>query len=71
MTEQEITDALRQMRKIGHDRSGWQTLYQDGSGKLWEVTYPHSERHGGGPRELRRISRPDAVATYGTAVPDA
>jgi len=65
MTEQEITDALTQMRKIAHDPSGWQTLYRDGSGELWEVTYPNSAMHGGGSRELTRISGENAATVYG------
>lgn len=69
MKELEITNALAQMRKIAHDSSGWQTLYRDSSEELWEVTYPQGEAHGGGPRELRRISREDAAATYGIRTP--
>ena len=39
MTETEIDAALAGLKKLGHDRSGWDTLYRDpASGKLWEVT---------------------------------
>ncbi len=35
----------------------WRTLYRHRTtGKLWELSYPQSEMHGGGPRRLRRLS---------------
>ena len=72
MTEQQITDALSRMRKIAQDTSGWDTLYRDdASGDLWELVYPQSYMHGGGPRELRRVSSEQAAATYGITDDDA
>ena len=43
--------------EIGRDASGWLTLYRDpNDGRLWELDYPQSERHRGGPPRLRVIS---------------
>ena len=65
MTEQEIDKRLSALQKVGHDSSGWETLYRDpATGDLWEVTYPYSEMHGGGPRRLQAISLADARAKY-------
>src|SRR5438093_12221683 len=45
--------------------SGWETLYRDPrDGRLWELTYPQSEMHGGGPRRLHVLSRDEAAAKY-------
>lgn len=59
MTDAEIEAILSRFQKIGHDWSGWDTLYRDpASGELWEIIYPKSEMHGGGPRELKAIPSP-------------
>lgn len=65
MTEREINAALSRMQKLGHDQSGWDTLYYDPSARaFWEVIYPQSQMHGGGPRELRSLSEVAARARY-------
>lgn len=39
------------------DSSGWDKLYRDrNDGRLWELTYPQGEMHGGGPPQLRVVS---------------
>ena len=51
---------------LATDPSGWESLYRDSrDGRLWERTYPHSERHGGGPALLHMLSRDHAVSKYG------
>jgi Immunity protein 27 len=66
MTDAEIEAILSRFQKIGHDWSGWDTLYRDpASGELWEIIYPKSEMHGGGPRQLKAISLADARSKYG------
>lgn len=53
---------------IGHDASGWLTLYRDpNDGRLWELDYPQSELHGGGPPRLRAISPEEARQRYSLA----
>ena len=45
---------------------GWSKLYRDPSdGRLWELTFPNSEWHGGGPPCLTCISREKADGKYG------
>jgi len=44
---------------------GWSILYQDKSDKrYWELSYPQSEMHGGGPPTLMNISEKEAKAKY-------
>lgn len=51
---------------LGHDSSGWETLYRDPDDhRLWELIYPESELHGGGPPALRFISDESARLKYG------
>jgi hypothetical protein len=68
MTEAEIDAALAKLERLGHDQSGWETLYRDpGTGSFWEITYPQSRMHGGGPRQLSEIApswRFDEKAKY-------
>ncbi|QLC21036.1 hypothetical protein HFP51_01840 [Parasphingopyxis sp. CP4] len=57
-----ISDHLIERRR---STSGWDILYQDpNDGRFWELTFPHSEMHGGGPPELNAISAGDADAKY-------
>ncbi len=53
------------LQRLGRDLSGWETLYRDPlDGRLWELTYPQSELHGGGPRRLHVLSRDEATTKY-------
>jgi hypothetical protein len=57
------------LREIARDTSGWDVLFKDpNDGRLWELTYPQSEMHGGGPPQLRCLSTHDAGMKYGDAV---
>jgi hypothetical protein len=54
------------LTKMGTDPSGWDTLYQDPQdGRYWELTYPQSHMHGGGPPRLTVISHDEAKRKYG------
>jgi hypothetical protein len=65
MFKADIDRSLERLTLLGRDESGWCTLYCDeGTGELWEVTYPHGEMHGGGPRQLTRITHGDASRRY-------
>lgn len=45
---------------------GWCRLYRDpGDGRLWELSYPRSEAHGGGPPVLRVLHPHEARARFG------
>lgn len=53
------------LTRIGTDDSGWETLYQDPDDKrYWELVYPNSEMHGGGPPQLRNLSDAEARSKY-------
>jgi hypothetical protein len=55
--------------QLGTDASGWDELYRDtGDGRLWELTWPQSEMHGGGPPRLTCIAIDTARAKYGAVV---
>lgn len=55
--------------QLGTDSSGWDDLYRDpDDGRLWELTLPQSEMHGGGPPRLTCISVDAARAKYGAIV---
>lgn len=52
--------------RLAHDQSGWDTLYRDpDDNRLWELIYPESGLHGGGPPALRLISGDLAKLKYG------
>jgi hypothetical protein len=58
----------QKLERIANDSSGWETLYRDPrDSRLWELTYPRSEMHGGGPRRLHVVSRDEAAAKYSRA----
>ena len=65
-TEQRIEWLTTQkLERVAHDSSGWEILYRDPrDGRLWELTYPRGEMHGGGPRRLHVLSRDEAAAKY-------
>ena len=45
------------LKKVASDSSGWNTLYQDPQdNRYWELIYPNSELHGGGPPSLINLS---------------
>lgn len=65
MNELEIDTLLMRLVKVANDESGWDTLYVDPTTKVyWELTYPHSEVHGGGPRSLKIVSGEQALQKY-------
>ena len=46
-----------ELAQIAVPDGGWRRLYRHRTtGRLWELSYPHSEMHGGGPRRLRELS---------------
>ena len=51
---------------IGCDSSGWDRLYlSPDDGRYWELTYPESELHGGGPPCLVCLPIEEAQTKYG------
>ena len=52
--------------QIAVDGDNWCALYRDpDDGSYWELTYPQSHMHGGGPPALNRISESVALEKYG------
>jgi len=57
------------LKVLGRDSSGWDALYRDpDDGRFWELTYPQSHLHGGGPPQLRRLTLAEAKSKYGKIV---
>lgn len=55
-----------ELKRIAAAGGGWEVLFQDPrDGRHWELTYPHGEMHGGGPRYLRVILKEEAFRKYG------
>jgi len=55
--------------QLGADSSGWDELYRDpDDGRLWELTWPQSEMHGGGPPRLTCLTIDAARGKYGAVV---
>jgi hypothetical protein len=55
------------LRKIADSKEhgGWMVLYQDPQDmRYWELSYPQSELHGGGPPALTIISEKEARMKY-------
>jgi hypothetical protein len=53
------------LTKLAVVESGWATLYRDPIDlRLWELTYPQGEMHGGGPPMLQCLSTEEAQAKY-------
>jgi hypothetical protein len=51
---------------LGTDESGWDALYRDPvTGRLWELTWPQSDLHGGGPPRLRLVQADEVRPKYG------
>jgi hypothetical protein len=49
----------QELEKARVDESGWITIYRHReTGAFWELSYPQSEMHGGGPRRLRLLAQP-------------
>jgi Immunity protein 27 len=56
------------LERVAVAERNWAALYRDPrDGRLWELTYPWGEMHGGGPRRLRLITPAEARAKYGVA----
>jgi hypothetical protein len=57
------------LEKVADREGGWTTLYRDrGSLGLWELSYPESHLHGGGPPKLEPLTRDEAIKRYGKNV---
>lgn len=70
VAEDEACDRIRELlsthlKELARDSTGWEVLLIDpDDGRFWELTYPSSESHGGGPPLLRAIARQVAEQKY-------
>jgi immunity protein 27 of polymorphic toxin system len=56
------------LQRVAVSADGWDTLYRDpGDGRHWELTYPDSGLHGGGPPRLTYLSAEGARQKYEAA----
>jgi len=53
------------LKSVGTDKSGWDVLYRDPTdSRYWELTYPQSQMHGGGPPRLAVLGFAEALKKY-------
>lgn len=53
------------LREASQTDDGWSVLYEDPiDGRYWELTYPQSEMHGGGPPRLVVLEASEAERRY-------
>ena len=54
------------LEELAQHATEWTKLYRDPrDGRLWELSYPNFERHGGGPPRLHLLTASVAGARYG------
>lgn len=54
------------LTKVAIAKNGWEALYVDQrDGRMWELTYPHSDWHGGGPPSLINVAKDHVQTKYG------
>lgn len=54
------------LNRVADSPDGWATLFRDPQdGRYWELTYPESWQHGGGPPRLTAIDPVEARSRYG------
>jgi len=68
LVEDEVTKRIRSLVSdslVQVAGGGWEILYRDPQdNRLWELTYPQGELHGGGPPMLAHITAEDASRKY-------
>lgn len=56
------------LERLAVDPTGGDTLFRDPrDGRLWELTHPFGEMHGGGPPRLAVLTPAEAARKYGTS----
>lgn len=63
--DQRIDAVVARLEEVARSSDGWDTLYRDPSdGRYWELTYPQSGMHGGGPKRLANVPGEIAISKY-------
>lgn len=53
----------RELKHLADADGGWRKLYRHSREEtLWQLDYPQSEKHGGGPRRLQQLDITDPAA---------
>jgi hypothetical protein len=53
------------LKPVANSSGGWERLFKDpADGRFWELTYPNSELHGGGPPKLAVLTKEEATRRY-------
>ncbi len=66
-----LIDDLIKNKLVEVRKENWAVLYRNKeTGEFWDLTYPQSEMHGGGPRRLRVVSNPKDWTPYPNAAPE-
>jgi hypothetical protein len=59
----------RHLKRIKAHSSGWDILFEDPTDqRFWELSYPFSHLHGGGPPTLINLEDNDARNKYGREI---
>jgi hypothetical protein len=69
-TEERRINALIQseLKRLASAAGGWEVLFRDpNDGRYWELSFPRSEMHGGGPKMLRLVGVTEAAQKYDIA----
>ena len=60
-----LIDDLLKNKLVEVRKDNWAILYRDKeTGEFWDLTYPQGGMHGGGPRRLRMVTKPDDWVPY-------
>jgi hypothetical protein len=60
------------LARVAESPDGWSVLLRDPvDGRYWELTFPSSHLHGGGPPLLVMVSSADAIERYQVTLPHA
>jgi hypothetical protein len=53
------------LQGLAASENGWSRPFRDPTdGRLWELSYPDSSGHGGGPPKLRQVTPENATKRY-------
>lgn len=70
MAENDVLHRIRRLtgeylQHIAASKDGWRQLYQDPEDlRFWELSYPQSQMHGGGPQLLQAVTQEYAIAEF-------
>ncbi len=77
VTQKDVSDRIKWLTSSALERvaispeyGAWEVLYRDpADGRFWELTYPLSAMHGGGPPQLAVVELTSVSERYGLPQP--